>query len=149
MKKMPSLKYTGLLLIILAAMACEKEKDPPDYVIYGTWNWLKSYGGITGRDLKTPENTGTSKGLTFLPSDTVIVTENAVTIHRTDFFMSREKSLLLNDTFDFITINYTYRISNTETLSLPMRYRFETLTDTLVLAEDVYDGYGHQFVRVH
>jgi len=23
----------------------------------------------------------------------------------------------------------------------------ETLTDTLVLAEDVYDGYGHQFVR--
>jgi len=145
---MTSLKYTGLLLIIVAAMACEKEKDPPDYVIYGTWNWLKSYGGITGRDLKTPENTGTSKVLTFLPADTVIVTENTVTVHRTDYFLSREISLLLNDTFDFITINYKYRISDQETLSLPMRYMIETLTDTLVLAEDVYDGYGHQYVRV-
>ena len=78
---------------------------------------------------------------------TVIISENADIVQRTDYFLSREKSLLFNDTFDFVTINYTYRISDTETLSLPMRYMIETLTDTLVLAEDVYDGYGHQFVR--
>jgi hypothetical protein len=142
-------KYTGALWIILAAMACEKEKDQPPYEIYGEWNWLKSYGGITGRDLETPENTGISKIFTFLHNDTVIITANADTTHRTNYYLSREKSLLLQDTFDFVTINYIYRISDTETLSLPMRYMIKTLTDTLVLDEDVYDGYGHQFVRKH
>jgi hypothetical protein len=145
--KMKIWKYTGIFFIILAAMACEKEKDQPVYEIFGSWNWLKSYGGMTGRDLKTPGNTGTSKNFSFLRNDTVIITENAVTLQKTNFFLSREKSILLKDSFDFVTINYTYRISDTETLSLPMRYMIETLTDTLVLAEDVYDGYGHQFVR--
>jgi len=134
-------------MILLATMACEKDKVQPAYEIYGEWNWLKSYGGFTGHNLLTPENTGVSKIFSFMQNDTVIISENADIVQRTDYFLSREKSLLFNDTFDFVTINYTYRISDTETLSLPMRYMIETLTDTLVLAEDVYDGYGHQFVR--
>jgi hypothetical protein len=141
-------KLVGILLIIFSATACEKEIDEPVYEIFGSWNWLKSYGGFTGHVLKTPENTGVSQVITFLPTDTVIITANADTIHRTDYFLSREKSILLQDTFDFLTINYRYRVSDTETILLSMRYIIETLTDTLVLAEDVYDGFGHQFVRM-
>jgi hypothetical protein len=137
-----------VLLILLAAIACEKDKIQPTYEIYGEWNWMKSYGGFTGHDLQTPENTGVSKIFSFLRNDTVIITENADTTLRTSYFLSREKSLLLQDSFDFVTINYAYRSSDTEVFFLPMRYMIEMLTDTLVLAEDVYDGYGHQFVRV-
>ena len=139
--------HTGFLFIFLIVMACEKDKDPPVYDIHGKWNWLKSYGGITGHDLQTPENTGTSKIWTFNENDTVIITENADTLTVTDYFLSRESSMLLHDTLDFVTIKYKYRISETEYLSIPMRYMIKTLTDTLVLAEDVYDGYGHEFVR--
>jgi hypothetical protein len=145
--KMKIFNYTGFVLIILAAIACEKDKVEPTYEIFGEWNWLKSYGGFTGHELQTPENTGISKTFAFLHNDSVIITKNTDTIQRTGYFLSREKSLLLHDTFDFVTINYENWISNTETLSLPMRYMIETLTDTLVLAEDVYDGYRHQFER--
>jgi hypothetical protein len=137
---------TGLSVSLLM-ISCNDDNEPEIFDIYGNWAWVKSFGGYTGSDLRTPENTGTSRTMSFLKNDTVIITLNGDTVQVTDYFLSREESMLLNDTFDFLTINYRFITAEAETIIMPMRYMIQQLTDTLALDEDVYDGYGHLFIR--
>jgi hypothetical protein len=141
--------FWAILMIALFFASCEKDRDDKKvYNIYGEWTWLESVGGMTGSEVLNPENTGTVRTATFYKNDTVIITENGEIAHKTDYFLSREKSNLFNDTCNFVTINYKYPISNPDTvITLSMRYMIEDLSDTLLLDEDVYDGYRHLYVR--
>jgi hypothetical protein len=46
--------------------------------IVGTWNWKQSIGGITGKDIVTPESTGVEKKLVFNADKKVIVFTNGL-----------------------------------------------------------------------
>jgi hypothetical protein len=144
------MKKTVLLAItavMLTCMSCQKEKDPTNRdKIAGEWIWIKSYGGMTGGEILTPENTGIEKTMTFFKNDTVEITENGQLAEKTNYFVSKEKSQLFNDLHDFVTIDYKYPLSDT-VITVSMRYIIQKLTDTLLLKDDVVDGYGHLYVR--
>jgi hypothetical protein len=149
------MKLTGtimLLFLVLTIFSCEKEdivKDGSNETkILGTWSWQNSVGGFTGNLNYTPQSTGIDRKWIFLKNDTVIVTENGDTTFKVNYFLSREKSNLFKDTFNFVTINYTFPITNPDTtLIVSMRYIIRTLNDTLNVQEDVYDGYTHQYLK--
>lgn len=138
-----------LFVIFLITTSCEKDNElTKNENIVGEWLWIKSQGGFTGNDIQTPKENGIEKIIKFYENDTIEIFENNILVHKTDYFLSREKSMLLHDTFDFVTINYKYRISNPDSIiTLPMRYIIWTLSDSLSLGEDVYDGYGHLYLR--
>lgn len=139
--------------ICIIGLSCGKEDqhttDNLNKGITGEWNWLKSQGGITGSDIQTPDISGIERIVKFHENDTVEIFENGTLVHKTDYFLSREESMLMNDTFDFVTINYTFKISNPDSVvTLPMRYMIIELSDNLRLDEDVFDGYGHWYRRI-
>jgi len=145
-------KLIMFLISVLLIFSCNKidndDIKKQDEGIIGEWIWLGSYGGFSGFDVRTPENTGIEKIVTFLVDSTVVITENGDTVVTTDYFLSREKSPLFNDTFNFLTINYKYWILNPDSIvTLPMRYRILELNDTLNIDEDVDDGYHHFYKR--
>jgi len=132
--------------------SCEKddltETQKNRFKIVGDWVWVKSYGGFTGHDLYTPGNTGITKEIAFFINGDVIIKENDIMVDKTDYFLSNEKSYLFNEKAEFLTINYKYRISDPDSIiTLPMRYIIEDLSNSMFLAEDVYDGYGHEYMR--
>lgn len=153
------MKKTILILLLfgLSIFSCNDENEKeielntePEkiYSIIGEWIWLKSYGGFSGHTLETPENTGVNSTLIFSNNDTVIIIENSDTINVLEYYLSREESYIHFKEYNCLTINYKFRISGMDSIiTLPMRYLIENLTDTLTLAEDVYDGFGHQYVR--
>ena len=151
--KMKKLIISFTIVLSFSVISCEKDNgiiEDNNSSIVGEWIWLKSYGGFTGGDIQTPEQNGIEKIVKFYNNDTVEIFENEVLIHKTDYFLSREESILLNDTFDFLTINYKYWIINPDSIiTLPMRYIIRDLSDTLMLDEDVYDGYGHLYKRMN
>jgi|WetSurMetagenome_2_1015567.scaffolds.fasta_scaffold82324_2 hypothetical protein len=143
------MKCSFLISIILVALlftSCEKDDTDNQDKITGEWVWIKSYGGMTGGEVLTPANTGIEKTITFFRNDTVVITENGTTADKTDYFLSREKSNLFHDIHNFVTINYKYQLQDT-VITLSMRYIIQKLTDTLVLEDDVVDGYGHTYVK--
>jgi len=143
MKK--SISLVILLILGLFLTSCEKEENS-NYTIKGEWIWLKSYGGFSGNALYTPENTGITKKLIFL-NDSVSIIANTDT-SKFEYFLSREESILLQKEFDFLTINYKYKMSNPDSIFiLPIRYMIITLNDSLFLDEDVYDGFGHEYSK--
>jgi hypothetical protein len=143
----------GIFIVAMAVamlvFSCEKDQDDKKaYDIHGEWIWLESDGGMTGSEVLNPKNTGVERTVTFYANDTVKIMENGEIAHKTDYFLSRERSHLFHDTCNFVTINYKYPISNPDTvITLSMRYMIEKLSDTLILDEDVYDGYTHFYVR--
>lgn len=136
--------FISVMIISFTMISCKKE----DKGIIGEWNWLKSYGGYKGEDIRTPEQSGIQIIVIFHENDTVEIFENGILLHKTDYFLSREESMLLHKTFDFMTINYKYRIDQDSIITLPMRYMIRRLSDTLQIEEDEYSGYGHLYERV-
>ena len=139
-----------MLSVGLIISSCTKEKF--DSVqskngIVGEWIWLKSEGGIS-YSIITPKESGIERIFIFNENDTVKEYENNKLVHNTDYFLSKEKSILYHDTLDFLTINYKFRISNPDSIvTIPIRYIIRKLTDTLLLEEDIFDGYKHTYKR--
>ena len=137
-----------MAIAVMVPVSCSNDDDNQANGIVGEWIWIKSYGGFTGRDVQTPEQSEIRKIMKFHDNDTVEIYENEILVHKTDYLRSREESILLHDTFDFLTINYKYRITNTDSIIIfPKRYMIQELADTLMIDEDVYDGYGHLYNR--
>jgi len=135
--------------IILISISCSKDNDELtiEKKIIGKWNWIESNGGFTGHSHYTPENTGTVTQLIFSKEKTVYKIMNKDTIHKTNYYISKENSILFGDSYDFLIINYRYDLPDT-TIYLPMRYIIRNISDELILDEDVYDGYIHRFERI-
>jgi hypothetical protein len=145
---MKKIGFLVLMLIGILISSCNKDDSVVSNSIVGEWLWTKSYGGFSGADLQTPESSGVNKKMIFLVDGSFYMVENSDTVFQTNYFTSREKSILFHDTFNFVTVNYNYRIPGSDSVLIsPMRYIIQTLNDTLEVTEDVFDGYGHQYVR--
>ncbi len=130
----------GLLLFF----SCHRSDTQPDLI--GSWYWIRSNGGFSYQVL-TPQSTGIERIFKFYKNDTVKIYENGELVQNTDYFLSREESILYHDTFDFVTINYRYYVGDS-LIILPMRYIIRELSDSLIIEEDVFDGFKHTYVRV-
>ena len=144
---MNSLRYLIVLFGIVIVSCSNDNEDAIQQAILGKWNWIESYGGFTGNMHYTPENTGKEKQLIFKDNGLVYFISKTDTVYNTSYFIRKEKSKLLGDMFDFLTINYRYDLKDT-IIYLPMRYIIRTISDELVIDEDVYDGFGHRYKRI-
>jgi hypothetical protein len=143
--------YFLLTVITITICSCKKDdsvNNPTQAGITGTWAWSSSLGGMTGNDNPTPEKTGRKRSMIFLENKQFFLVENGDTIQKTDYFLSNEASILFHKNYDFVTVNYKFRISNPDSvITLPMRYIINSMSDTLSLTEDVFDGYSHWYLR--
>ena len=138
------LKICVLLAGLLLIFSCHRTGPQPGLI--GSWYWIRSQGGFSYQVL-TPQSTGIERIFRFYKNDTVEIYENEELVQNTDYFLSREKSILYHDTFDFMTINYRYYAGDS-LIILPMRYIIRELSDSLVIEEDVFDGFKHTFYRI-
>ena len=140
------MKKLGLLLIAFAFIfitSCKEDEEnetPKLNTIVGEWVWVKSYGGFTGGDLQTPENTNSVRKAIFKSDGTMIMTVNGDTTLNSTYSIIRDKSIFDSDSCNVLVID---KLSS----DVSMRYAILTMTDSLILSEDVCDGYGHLYVR--
>lgn len=116
----------------------------------GRWEWVKSYGGFTGNALYTPESVGEQRYVEFQKKGVVHFWSNEKQVGSYNFIADKNKtSLLSHKKANMLTIEYQFRESGTDSvITLPMWYIIDKLTDELILSEDVYDGFGHEYVKV-
>lgn len=138
-------------ILLFALTACKKTiSEPPPVVTFpasnndlvGEWTWVRSVGGITGGTF-TPEN-GTERKLTF-STTTMKVEENGKVLATTPFTTYKGKSLILNAATAFMKIDAA-ACPNCKMMETQM-YSFSAAQDTLFLDEDVYDGFGHAYIK--
>jgi hypothetical protein len=137
------------IIFILTFLSCKKDNENDIQklnTVVGDWTWLKSYGGLTGNVMQTPASTNSTKRIIFKDNGEFVMIENGHTTQNTTYFTSREKSTLFLDTFNFVTVNYKFIINGKYTI-IPMRYIIQSMSDTLEIDEDVYDGFVHTYLR--
>jgi len=144
---MKSLRCLIFLFGIVIVSCSNDNENAIQQAILGKWNWIESYGGFTGNMHYTPEKTGEERQLIFKDNGAVYLISNTDTVFNTNYLITKEKSILFGDEFDFLTINYRYDLKDT-IIYLPMRYIIRTISDELVIDEDVYDGLGHRYKRI-
>lgn len=145
---------TGLLaiLFLLYLSACQKEAAPKGIKenLIGEWNWLENIGGMTGQEQHSPEKDGYTLSYHFYENDSIYIVKDGNEIQqKTVFHITKEKSILFHEEHDFLTIDFKFKEQGPDSIIvLPMRYIIDDLNESeLRLTEDVYDGYGWQFMR--
>jgi len=144
-----------IVLIGLVLFSCNKETDlnpelEKSYSIVGEWIWFQSYSGWAGSF--TPESTETTFTLSITRNDRIFIIENSDTILQTNYYIRNEESYLYSEKVDFLFINCdtTFTTDPTFFVFIPQlidRFIIRSLTDTLYLVEDYFDGSSHQFAR--
>lgn len=77
MRKLKVLFWSVFVLFLTFCSLVSDGKNTQNIsAIVGTWNWEKSSGGISGKDVVTPESTGVSKKLVFDTNKKVSVFTN-------------------------------------------------------------------------
>lgn len=99
--------------------------------ILGTWNWLKSSGGITGKELVTPESTGVDKKLVFNANKKVTVFTNDLETGSYTYKITMGNSIFDNKEHYLLTFNeMSYVIEHIDNRHLSIKDNF---TDGYVL----------------
>ncbi|MBI9056122.1 MAG: hypothetical protein JEY96_20035 [Bacteroidales bacterium] len=144
-----------ILLIGLVLFSCDRDTEPnpeldKNYSIVGEWIWFSSYSGWAGS--YTPESTETKLSLSFTRNDKIVIIENLDTILQTNYYISNEESYIYNEKVDFLYINCDSVLTTEPSFFVIAppdlnRLIIRSLTDTLYLVEDAFDGSGHHFAR--
>jgi hypothetical protein len=131
------------VLLVLVAVSCTKDNsvDATSYVkvpsnLFGTWTWLYSSGGYAGVT-STPATTGEIREIEFDTKNNFkyfvngkLKTESKFQIEKSISIFSKDSALIL------LTKSWTVQQS----------IRF-VHPDTLTLSEEVFDGFGHSYIR--
>ncbi|WP_417431357.1 hypothetical protein [Halpernia sp.] len=143
------MKIKNLLLLLLTLfliISCRKDEELTiKEKLNGKWNWENSTGGMNGKEIHTPQSEGYTMQYNFKSNDSISITKNeTLKFNNTKYHLTREKSILFQKDFDFLTIDYKFKEFGTDSIiTLPMRYMINKIDgNSLELTEDVYDGYS-------
>ena len=133
-----------LLSVMQISWSCKKTESEK---LIGTWRWVRSEGGICYHVL-TPQSTGQEKLIKILPNDTIEEYVNGKLSGKAEYSVKTESGGCYSDTFKALIVRYKYRITNPDSIVvIPVHYLILTLSDSLVLQEDICDGYRHTYIR--
>jgi hypothetical protein len=139
-------KTTLLLMAVLLAMVCDilscSRGTPPateeiDLGEAGVWTWVSSFGGISG-DAAYADNVDYTKELTFDDNDNYVYTRDGF-IESAGRYVVSSVLFMGHDQPEWV-IRYA-----DEQLASDVIIRLDA--DTLVLAQDVVDGFQSTYVR--
>jgi hypothetical protein len=123
-----------LWFFVFIMFSCENEE--PQNQIIGSWRWVVSQGGIAGLTIKPDENN--QKQMVFDKNGIFTLIENGKTTISIKYVLSLEKSITSQDKVPMIV----FPDENAMNLSYSIK------GDSLYLFEEVYDGFGHTYVRL-
>ncbi|RVT97258.1 hypothetical protein EOD41_19020 [Mucilaginibacter limnophilus] len=134
------MKNLILILILFVIVACSKQILNSNSSVYngqldGKWNWRRSTGGFAGQTI-TQETLRYTMGIRFA-ADSVYMLRNDSIKDRDQYTISRGKSIISPDSVNIIQYNAGH--INQVIVSVT--------ADTLVLADNVNDGYTSVYVR--
>ncbi|RYD92242.1 MAG: hypothetical protein EOP54_21160 [Sphingobacteriales bacterium] len=136
------MKSLLIALLIVGAASCKKEnvnnsKTPADpEKMYGKWTWVSSMGGFAGKTT-TPQSAGYQAGIEFKRDKTVSFYRNDTLTNTAEFNLAKGKSIFSADSAYIIK----YKPDAMDQAII------KTKTDTLILADNVYDGFTITYVR--
>ena len=132
-----------LLFIGLSSLYCSDigdAVDPNAIALEGTWNWIKSVGGIVVMVI-TPETAGYTQSFRFTKGGTFSYLRNDVLYADGRFLLSHEQGGLI---MTFTNLN----IHHGDYFRIP-KVGVSIVGDTLVINDLVIDGYFHTYNKAH
>lgn len=106
-------------------------------LLYGKWIWVESSGGIDGRTI-TPGENEPSKYLRFVKPDLMESYLDDSLVSSKNFTLEKGLSIYSADSLYFIV---------EDAGSMPLVI-YQVTNERLSLADNVYDGFGHEYIRV-
>ncbi len=107
------------------------------YPLTGKWLWSSTCGGIGGWVTTPPP--GMQSVTTISATGLWQVHVNDTLRYTAHYVLGRGKSIYSGDSADVVTIRDSLRVRT---------YVLLQLTDTLVLGDNMYDGYTHGYARI-
>lgn len=129
-----------LIAFVFLSSTCKKELQLPDpelKKIFGKWEWVESSGGFAGKTI-TPVSEAYTARIEFRSDGKYEKYKSGTLIEQKRFSFSQETSIHNRKP--------VWAVSFDES-SLKMSVAFSG-QDTLLLNEQLYDGYGHVYARI-
>lgn len=134
------MKTTTVLLlgIMFALLSCSLPKPSDELpMLFGKWRWIESSGGMDGRTI-TPNESEPAKYLKFVKPDIKETYLGDSLISSRTFILEKDLSIYSSDSLYFI-------IEDAGSMPLVI---YQITDERLSLADNVYDGFGHEYIRV-
>jgi hypothetical protein len=127
-----NIKIILLISVILSATSCTKDKS---HQITGTWEWVSTTGGIAGIN-ETPQSTGMEKML-IINDEFIFYYENGDLVRQSAYKIVEAPSIYSSGT-----------VKQVEIEGSSIRQSFLAGDLTLVMRDEVYDGFEHTYIRL-
>ncbi|MEN8125873.1 MAG: hypothetical protein ABFR32_12180 [Bacteroidota bacterium] len=115
-------------------MGCNNDDDTTlNSRLVGKWKWIESSGGIMGVTYN-PENTGKEITIEFT-SNTKKSYINGVLEYQTTYYLEKGESIFSTEKVDLINFENGFKQS------------IEINNNNLILSDEVYDGFWHEYKR--
>jgi hypothetical protein len=132
--------YLILVLVLTNSVSCDAgEPVAPELVqLYGSWEWVKSFGGYAGQT-RTPESTSETAKVVFLA--------NIVQFYRNNTLFSQSRFGMAKEPFPSSQAGFTIEFYDFQS---PSNRQFVSFRgpDTLILSDLCMDCYQHTYSRV-
>ena len=128
-----------LTLVFTVLLSCTKETadaSKNSTALVGQWSWTRSSGGFTGSTI-TPASTGVKKRIEFTSDSIYKEYHNDTLKIICRFYILKAKSIFNQNTTNIISYG-----------DYGVKQSFSISQDTLILNDEVYDGYGHVYKRI-
>lgn len=106
---MKKVRIPFLVILVFFLTFCSLTNDGKNtqdaLAIVGTWHWQKSSGGISGKDIVTPESTGVDKKLVFDTHNKVTVFTNNAETGSYTYTIKMGNSIFDNKLHSLLTFN--------------------------------------------
>lgn len=141
-----------VLTVVIASLfltTCKKEVVLPNQnleKLFGTWEWVSSSGGWAGRTL-TPASEGYSQQIEFTEKGVYKVYINDKVENKMEFTITENSSsIYTSQTVYMIKYKATGLFKKNKSV-FDMSQTFKFSGDTLWLADECYDCFGHIYIR--
>jgi len=143
----------GAGALLLASSGCKKQETPPappvSTELFGEWQWVSSVGGYSGKAVYTPANTGTELTYRFNRDSTFVECLNNNCKAPVKFTVRLEKSFFDHQPHVILTIPRRIYLAPPDTGFHVIRFRYtlREISNSLILTEEVADGFEEVFRR--
>lgn len=124
-----------IMLFLLFSLFFSCQKNEPQSLLTGEWQWVQAQGGIAGITIKANENL--QKTLILGASNEYVLVENGKNTINTKYQILKKKSIFSGKDTDMLVLNglngfyMSYFVSS----------------DSLFISDEVYDGFTNSYVR--
>lgn len=132
------------LWILIGLISCEKNTDSSliNSGLIGTWEWIRTDGGIFFNIHESPSSTGNTYLLKIYVDHKIVIYENEIKVFSGVYKIEKKKSIYSGGMEDYLQIIGEYQIQ-----CLVISGIVSVDNNTLSISDNCYDGVGSSYVR--